>query len=101
MKILTLWAGEKTNPIQSQTKPILVSPQIFWGLKGYLKKQSQFDGGRNWRKLLFERLLWQYTALRGTKKQTQFKACPERSRMGQFPGFISPSKCLDGYGGSE
>ena len=32
----------KTNPIQSQSKPILVSPQIFWGLKGDLKKQTQF-----------------------------------------------------------
>jgi len=46
MKNFTLWAGEKTNPIQSQTKPILVSPQIFWGLKGHLKKQSQFAKGQ-------------------------------------------------------
>jgi len=27
---------------QSQSKPILFSPQIFWGLKTNLKKQSQF-----------------------------------------------------------
>jgi len=24
------------------SNPIIFSPQIFWGLKGYLKKQSQF-----------------------------------------------------------
>ena len=36
MKIFTLWVGEKTKPIQSQSKPILFSPQIFWGLKGYI-----------------------------------------------------------------
>jgi len=46
MMILAVLGGEKTKPIQSQTKPILVSPQIFWGLKGYLKKQSQFFGGQ-------------------------------------------------------
>ena len=41
--IFAVLGGEKTKPIQSQTKPILVSPQIFWGLKGCeLKKQSQF-----------------------------------------------------------
>jgi len=36
----------KTKPIQSQTKPILFSPQIFWGLKRNLKKQSQFAAGQ-------------------------------------------------------
>jgi len=38
MKILTILCGEKTNPIQSQTKPILFSPQIFWGLKTLFEK---------------------------------------------------------------
>ena len=42
--------------------------------KGNLKKQSQFADGANRRKLLFERILWQYTGLQGTKKQSQFKA---------------------------
>jgi hypothetical protein len=37
-----------------------------------LKKQSQFGRGLNQRKLLYERRLWQYTSLRGTKKQSQF-----------------------------
>jgi len=59
MKNFTLWIGEKTNPIQSQTKPILFSPQIFWGLKTGLKKQSQFAGGLNWRKVFYRRNLWQ------------------------------------------
>ena len=40
--IFAVSCGEKTKPIQSQTKPILVSPQIFWGLKNNMKKQSQF-----------------------------------------------------------
>jgi hypothetical protein len=30
---------------QSQTNPILFSPQIFWGLRTDLKKQSQFATG--------------------------------------------------------
>jgi len=30
-----------------KTNPISVSPQIFWGLKGYLKKQTQFQNGQN------------------------------------------------------
>jgi len=34
--------GEK----QSQSKPILFSPQIFWELKTNLKKQSQFAAGQ-------------------------------------------------------
>jgi len=42
MRFFAVLCGEKTKPIQSQTKPNLFSPQIFWGLKGYLKKQSQF-----------------------------------------------------------
>jgi len=46
MAFFAISGGEKTNPIQSQTKPILVSPQIFWGLNGYLKKQSQFAKGQ-------------------------------------------------------
>ena len=57
--IFAVLGGEKTKPIQSQTKPILVSPQIFWGLKNNLKKQSQFPGGVKWRKVFFERTLWQ------------------------------------------
>jgi hypothetical protein len=37
-------------------------------IKGYLKKQSQFAGGANWLNCLFERILWQYFALVGSKK---------------------------------
>jgi len=37
-----------------------------------LKKQSQFSGGVNLRKVLYERILWQNNALQGTKKQSQF-----------------------------
>ena len=36
-----------------------------------LKKQSQFNGRVNWRKLLFERNIWQITDLRSRRKQTQ------------------------------
>jgi len=38
MKIFTLWDGEKTNPIQSQTKPILFSPQIYLGVENEFEK---------------------------------------------------------------
>jgi len=40
MKNFTLLSGEKTKPIQSQTKPILFSPQIFWGLKNLFEKTN-------------------------------------------------------------
>jgi len=33
MMILAVLGGEKTNPIQSQTKPILFSPQIYLGVE--------------------------------------------------------------------
>jgi hypothetical protein len=36
-----------------------------------LKKQSQFAVQQNWRNFLYERRLWQYTALPGTRKQSQ------------------------------
>jgi len=38
MMIFAVLCGEKTKPIQTQTKPILVSPQIFWGLKTRFEK---------------------------------------------------------------
>jgi hypothetical protein len=44
-----------------------------------LKKQSQFVGGANRRKLLYERILWQYIGLWVTKKQTQNK--PNQSQF--------------------
>jgi len=57
--------GAKTNLIQIQTKPILFSPQIFWGLKRNLKKQSQNKA--NSKHVPFGKL----------------RACPEQRRMGQ------------------
>jgi len=46
MKNYAVLCGEKTKPIQSQTNPILFSPQIYLGVeKPYLKKQSQFARG--------------------------------------------------------
>ena len=55
--ILSGFGRQKTNPIQSQTKPILgkgkskkakgkmkVNPEFL--RRGYLKKQSQFAGGK-------------------------------------------------------
>jgi len=38
MKIFTLLVGEKTKPIQSQTKPILFSPQIYLGVERRFEK---------------------------------------------------------------
>jgi len=40
MKIFAVLGGEKTNPIQSQTNPIIFSPQIFWGLKDQFEKTN-------------------------------------------------------------
>jgi len=40
------------------------------------------------RKLFFERILWQYAGLRGTKKQTQFKA----NFIGANDSFVIPVK---------
>jgi len=36
--------SKKTKPIQSQTKPILFSPQIFWGLKDQVEKTKPICG---------------------------------------------------------
>jgi hypothetical protein len=47
MRDFVVLGGKKTKPIQTQTKPILFSPQIFWGLKNRLKKQTQFQNGQN------------------------------------------------------
>jgi len=33
MNIFVVLGGEKTKPIQSQTKPILFSPQIYLGVE--------------------------------------------------------------------
>jgi len=41
--------------------------------RGCLQEQSQFTLKLKWRKVLFRRILWQYTSLRGTKKQSQFQ----------------------------
>jgi len=38
MKNFTLLFGEKTKPIQSQTKPILFSPQIYLGVEKRFEK---------------------------------------------------------------
>jgi hypothetical protein len=42
--------------------------------KSVFEKTNPIFVGVKWRKLLFERILWQYTVPRGTKKQSQFKA---------------------------
>jgi len=57
----------------------------------YLKKQSQFADGTKRCKVLFERGLWQYAGLRGTKKQSQFKA-----KQSQFPLKILYLPACDG-----
>ena len=68
---------------QSQTNPICVSPQHCWGLlKTQDEKTKPICRWTNRRKLLFERKLWEYTTLRGTKKQSQTK-----------PICVSPQHC--------
>jgi len=38
MEILMGRGGEKTNPIQSQTNPLSVSPQHCWGIENEFEK---------------------------------------------------------------
>jgi len=78
----------KNKAKQSQTKRIenvecrMANPEFLRWCN--LKKQSQFGSGANQYKFLYERGLWQQTGLWATKKQSQFKVYPERSRMGQY-----------------
>ena len=71
------WTLGENKAKQSQS---YLAPRILWGLKTYLKKQSQFAGVANQRKLLYERNIWQYKALAGTEKQSQFvrKESPDK-----------------------
>ena len=58
----------KNKPKQTQSR---LAPSTAGRLKNRLKKQSQFVGGINEHKRLYERKIWQYTALRGGQKQSQ------------------------------
>jgi len=40
MEIIRFEAGEKTKPIQSQTNPILFSPQIYLGVEVLFEKTN-------------------------------------------------------------
>jgi hypothetical protein len=57
MKIFVVFGGKKTKPIQSQTKPILFSPQIFWGLKTQFEKTNPILKRQNLRKYIYGREL--------------------------------------------
>ena len=52
---MRFWAA-KNKP---NSKPILFSPQILWGLKTLFEKTKPIFERLNWRKLLYERKLWQ------------------------------------------
>jgi len=57
MKIIHFGGGQKTKPIQSQTKPILFSSQMLWGLKGLFEKTNPILKEQNELKYLYERVL--------------------------------------------
>ena len=59
---------------QTQTNPILFSPQISLGVETGFEKTKPICRRTNRRKVLFERRLWQYNGLWDSKKQSQFKA---------------------------
>jgi len=52
MKDFVVLGGEKTNPIQSQSKPILFSPQIYLGVERRFEKTKPILKNQNWRKYL-------------------------------------------------
>jgi len=60
--------------------PILFSPQIFWGLKGYLKKQSQFANGQIGVKYYMKGYYGNMSPWRVRKNKAN-QACPEHRRM--------------------
>jgi len=61
----------KTNPIRTQ---FYLAPRFIWGLKDQFEKTNPICVGFTKCKVFNGRILWQYSALRGTKKQSQFKA---------------------------
>jgi hypothetical protein len=67
---------------QTQSNPILFSPQIFLGLKWNLKKQSQFAGGQIGVKSFLKGTYEKFIALRRRKNkanQTQSPAFGRKS----------------------
>jgi len=44
MMIFVVLGGEKTKPIQSQTKPIYLAPRFIWGLKTQVEKTKPICG---------------------------------------------------------
>jgi len=77
MMILAVLGGEKTNPIQTQ---YYLAPRFIWGLKGYLKKQSQFANGQIGVKYYMKGYYGNMSPWRARKNKAK-QACPERSRM--------------------
>jgi len=84
---ITVCEARKNKAKQTQ---FYLAPRFSGGLKGDLKKQSQFLEEQNWRNFSIENGLWRFWRMRTAKKQSQFKACPfeflragsERSRTG-------------------
>ncbi len=82
----------KTNPIQSQTKPILFSPQIFWGLKTQFEKTKPIFERLELHIFCNDKSLWRFWSAGSAIKQSQFKA--KQSQLPNFGDFVLPP-CLD------
>ncbi|HUT47669.1 MAG TPA: hypothetical protein VMX36_15410 [Sedimentisphaerales bacterium] len=88
------WAAKKQSQFKANSKPILFSPQIFWGLKTNLKKQSQFAKRQNDVKSILTMVYGDFSRMGQRKNkanQSQFKANFLLRRAGQthlnFKGF--------------
>jgi len=85
MMIFAVLGGEKTKPIQSQTKPnkanLIYPPDLHWDLK----KQSQFSGWRNDVRLVMAMVYGVFYVQRRRKTKPiqsqfhEFAPCPEGS----------------------
>ena len=73
MMNFSVLGGEKTKPIQSQTKPILISPQHCWGLKTQVEKTKPISERLNECKCLYEMVLWGISWFWAVGKQSQTK----------------------------
>jgi hypothetical protein len=63
----------KRRENKAKTNPILVSPQIFWGLKNQFEKTNPICSNQNWCNIFCKRRLWKYVGLWSRRKQSQFQ----------------------------
>ena len=99
MENFTLWAGEKTKPIQSQTKPNLFSPQIYLGIEDWVEKTKPICWSSNLHNVSNGNGLWGFRRLEAAWKQSQFK--PNQSQSPEFGARQAVAKSMGFDGGAS